>query len=67
MSKIYIYNKNTHVLHIEGCCTHAKRTSAKLPHIIYFNSEDEALAYDGRSVGLCKICQKKRENLENTK
>ena len=47
MSKIYIYNKNTHVLHIEGCCTYAKRTSAKLPHIIYFNSEYEALAFDG--------------------
>ena len=61
MSKLYIYNTNTHTLHIEGCCPHALRTAAKLPNIMYFNSEDEALAYDGRAVGLCKLCQKKRE------
>ena len=27
----------------------------------YLNTENEALSYDGRAVGMCKICQKKRE------
>lgn len=59
MSKCYIYNLKTHTLHIEGYCHYAKKglpVSMKV-----FNSENEALAYDGRSVRLCKLCQKQRE------
>lgn len=56
----YVYNKNTHTLHIEGYCVHAKRSPSD-SHLLYFDTEDEALAYDGRAVGLCKLCRKKRE------
>ena len=60
--KKYIYNTKTHILHIEGFCYNAKYcpTSSNLK---IFSSEDEVLAYDGRSVSLCKICQKKRDKL----
>ena len=64
--KKYIYNKNTHTLHITGYCMHAKKKPAD-EHLIYFDTEDEALAYDGRAVGNCKLCQKKRESLERIK
>lgn len=59
MEKKYFYNERTHKLHIYGFC----RVSNSLPdHTHFFSSYDEALAYDGRAVGLCKNCQKK----ENT-
>ena len=53
------YNTKSHMLHIKGYCTHTKGITDYLP----FNSENEVLAYDGRAVGFCKICQKKRERL----
>ncbi len=54
----YFYNENTHRLHIVGFCF----VSNCLPYNVkYFSSENEALAYDGKSVGMCKICQKKLE------
>lgn len=56
MEKKYFYNTKTHRLHITGCCRESK---VKPYDIIYFDTYDEALAYDGRSVGLCKLCQKK--------
>lgn len=58
----YIYNLNTHCLHIEGFCPHSHPTNGKR-----FDTEKEALAFDGRAVGVCKICQKKREKLEDEK
>ncbi len=57
----YIYNTKTHVLHIEGYCPNAN--ASKITSIKIFSIEDEALAYDGRAVGLCKKCQRKREKM----
>ena len=58
MAVQYFYNKKTHCLHIKDYC----RESKMLPYDVkFFDSENEALAYDGRAVGLCKMCQKKRE------
>lgn len=55
MEKRYFYNTKTHKLHIYGCCHHSKI----LPFDVkFFGTYDEALAYDGRTVGLCKLCQK---------
>ncbi len=59
MKEKFLYNPRTHTLHIKGYCTHTKG------HVedcyIPFDTENEAIAYDGRAVGMCKICQKKRE------
>ena len=60
MEKKYIYNKTTGTLHIEGYCHHGKIIN-KDPRYAIFKTEDEALAYDGRAVRMCKICQKQRE------
>ena len=58
MEKKYFYNSKTHRLHILGYC----RESNKKPYDVrYFDTYDEALAYDGRAVGLCKLCQKKEK------
>lgn len=60
----YFYNENTHRLHIKGLCKESKL----LPyHVRFFSSYDEALAFDGRAVGLCKICGKKSEQLGGAK
>lgn len=56
--KKYFLNTKTHRLHIYGYC---KETKPLPCHVEFFDTEDEALAYDGRALGLCKICQKKRE------
>jgi len=58
LTEKYFYNTKTHRLHIVGYC----RESKMLPYNVkFFETEDEALAYDGRAVGLCKLCQKARE------
>lgn len=57
MEKIFLYNEKTHRLHIKGYCCHVKGKTGFLE----FDSEDKALAYDGRAVGMCKLCQKERE------
>lgn len=54
----YIYNIRTNKLHIEGYCVHSKNSNETKK----FNSEDEALAFDGRAVSMCKICQRKKDN-----
>ena len=59
MPEVFLYNKSTDTLHIEGYCRHANPRMGYLK----FGSEDEVLAYDGRAVGMCKLCQKKRERL----
>jgi len=59
MEKKYFYNKKTRRLHIFGCC----RESKALPfNTVFFATYDEALAYDGRAVGLCKNCQRKENS-----
>ena len=62
MSDKYFYNERTGTLHIEGFC---KETKIKPYHVQYFATEQEALGFDGRSVRMCKICQKKRELDQN--
>ena len=57
MSGKYIYNKKTHRLHIEGYCQYVTKTSER----IVFKTMDEAYAYDGESVSVCKVCAKKRD------
>ncbi len=54
----YIYNTETRTLHIKGYCRHTKGVLSD--HYLHFASEHEALAYDGRAVGLCKLCEKTR-------
>lgn len=58
MNEQFLYNPKTHTLHIQGMCMHTK---GNCQDYIPFDSENAALAYDGRAVGLCKLCQKKRE------
>ena len=59
----YIYNKGTHTLHIEGYCRHAPKDVAERCGYLRFNTEDEAVAYDRRSVSMCRICMRKREQI----
>lgn len=62
MDKKYFYNAKTHRLHIKGYC----RFSNSLPYnTVFFDTYDEALAYEGQSVGLCKLC-KNKENKDGT-
>ncbi len=56
MEKKYLYNKQTHALHIRGFCCHAKGVSNYLP----FDSEDEAITFDSRA-SMCKLCKKERD------
>lgn len=65
MKEKYLYNPNRHTLHIKDYCPNAKGNH---PAYLTFDSEDEALAYDGRAVGFCKFCLKERERrMEETK
>ncbi len=57
----YIYNEKTGTLHINGFCMHAK--SGKTAYKI-FKTYNDALAYDGNSVRMCKICEKKKEQMK---
>lgn len=58
MKEKFLYNPKTHTLHIKGYCMHTKGARSDY---IPFDSEDKALAYDGRAVGMCKICLRQRE------
>lgn len=59
--KQYFYNERTHRLHIKGYCKESKM----LPyHVRLFDTYDEALAFDGRCVGLCKACAKHENKLQ---
>ena len=58
MKELFLLNTKTHRLHVKGYCQHTRGLNSDFKKI---NSEDEALAFDGRALGLCKICQKKRE------
>ena len=56
MEKKYLYNKQSHTLHIKGFCQYSKGKTDYIP----FESEDEDKAFDGRA-SMCKSCQKKRD------
>lgn len=58
MKEKYLYNPKTGKLHIKDYCMHTKGICSTY---LSFDSEDEALAYDGRAVGLCKLCLAERE------
>ena len=60
MGEKYLYNPKKHTLHIKGYCFHAK---GQCTDYIAFDTENESLAYDGRAVSLCKLCQKKRDQI----
>ena len=53
MGEEYVYNPKTDTLHIRGYCWHTRGFCADY---IVFATEDEALAYDDRAVGMCKLC-----------
>ena len=57
MKDVFLYNAKAHTLHIKGYCRFTKGITNYLP----FATENEAMAYDGRSVGMCKFCQRERE------
>jgi hypothetical protein len=59
MKDMFLYNPKRCTLHINGYCMHTK--NGYPDYYIPFNTENEAIAYDGRAVGICKLCQKKRE------
>ena len=61
---MFLYNPKRHTLHIKGYCQHTKGSCAEYS---VFETEDEALAYDGRAVSMCKLCQKKREKIMEEK
>ena len=54
----YLYKSNTGKLHIKDFCTHTK---GRQTNYLVFKSEDDAIAYDGRAVSMCKLCQRKKE------
>lgn len=66
MAEKYVYNLKRHTLHIEGYCHHTYE-GKKYDKTLYkcFSTEEEARAYDGDAVGMCKLCQRKRQKLLN--
>lgn len=58
MNKLYLYNEPGNTLHIKDFCAKANG-----PDLIPFDSEDEALAYAGRRMGMCKNCMDKRDEI----
>ena len=55
---MYVYNKDTGTLHIQGYCTHS---SIRSNNLLIFETEKEARDRSGEKIHMCKICQKKRE------
>ncbi len=64
MSKDYIYNLDTGKLHIKGYCQYSKHPPVNSK---FFETENDALAFDGRAVGMCKFCEKERTKKEKRK
>ena len=58
MKKLYLYNTNTHTLHINNFCKDAKGVG-----LIEFDSENSAIKYYGRSLRMCEKCTEKREEI----
>ena len=61
----YVYNINTHTLHIEGFCHNTWQGMRYGKNYKLFSSEEEVLEFDGRAVGVCKLCQRKRDTFIN--
>ena len=57
MKELYLYNAKTDKLHIKGYCRFTRGISLQY---IPFETEDEALAYDGRAISMCKLCLAER-------
>ena len=64
MGEKFLYNAKRNKLHIKGYCQH---TSGLCADYISFDTENEAMAFDGRAVSMCKLCQKKREQIMKEK
>ena len=60
---IYMYNLNTHTLHIEGFCAQTFSGMHLGKEHKSFATENQAIAFDGRAIGICKNCQRKREEI----
>ena len=58
LKEVYLYNAKTDKLHIKGYC---RFTKGIVSEYIPFETEDEALAYDGRAISMCKLCLAERE------
>ncbi len=56
MKDLYLYNEGSHTLHINGFCRDANGKS-----LLPFATENDALAYAGRAMGMCKTCLERRE------
>lgn len=54
----YILNANTGALHIADFCYQTKVSMAK-PKI--FETEEEAYAYGGKFIHMCKLCEREKE------
>lgn len=61
--KRYVYNTKSHTLHIEGFCCHTSPNRVYGADYKLFKKEDEAIAFDGRAVGMCKLCQRRRDKM----
>ena len=58
---VFLYNSKTKNLHIKDYCRFTKGIKTDY---IEFASEKDVLAYDGRAVSLCKLCERKRDKIE---
>ena len=56
--RYFIINEKTNIMHIYGCCQQTKPRSVP---IRLFDTPQEAEAYAGRPLVLCKLCQKSAE------
>ena len=59
MNSIYLYNKGTNRLHIQGLC-HYSGTGGGLQK---FDSEEDAIKAIGQPFVICKICQERRDKM----
>lgn len=58
MKGMYIYNATTNRLHIQGLCPHTAKGGSGL-----FISEEEVVTAIGHPYVMCKLCQRKRDEL----
>lgn len=58
--KKYVLNTATGTLHIQDYCVQTKRY---LSHTATFDTEQEAFEYAGKHIKLCKICERKKEQI----
>ena len=63
MERPYIYNIKTHTLHIEGFCHCTSKDRSYGSGYKCFSTEDDAVAFDRRTVSMCKLCMKKRDKI----